>query len=185
MPIKDKFEDPDPEGDLRLVLGSEPTQSILVSSKVLKLSSPVLSAMLSPRYAEGQSLSKTGVSTLSLPEDDPKAMAWVCHSLHYNHGVASRITKLSLLGNIARLCDKYDMGQALCLWSEEWMRKWISETAKKVPDRRTLWMSYAFSNHRTFYQVSREMIISSPKSVTLELGGDDTKGILPIRVRGK
>jgi len=150
MPIKDKFEDPDSEGDLRLVLGSEHTQSILVSSKVLKLSSPVLSAMLSPRYAEGQSLSKTGVSTLSLPEDDPKAIAWMFHSLHYNHGVTSKVTEFSLLSNIARLCDKYDMSQALCVWSGEWLRKWIGDTSKKTPDQRLLWISYAFNNHRAF-----------------------------------
>jgi len=56
---------------------------------------PVLSAMLSPSHAEGQSLMKTGVSTLFHPEDDPEAIASVFHSLHYNQGAASKVTNSS------------------------------------------------------------------------------------------
>lgn len=94
----------DPEGDLILEVGanfstnfdsSVPREKpvseddkqkplrILVSSKILTMSSPVFKCMLRGNFIESQlPLSQTNPPTLSLPEDNPHAMKQLCDGLH-------------------------------------------------------------------------------------------------------
>jgi len=80
----------DPAGDLILVIGSGKDQeSVLVSSRVLSLASPVLAAV-SSRFAEGHSLAdpiSSEIPKISLPEDDPEALTWLCEALHFKKRV--------------------------------------------------------------------------------------------------
>lgn len=140
--------DPDPEGDLQLVIGSEDVQtSIRVSSQVFRRPSPVLSAMLDPRYAKRQKLAdeqSLGVSSIALPDDDPEAMVWFCHAIHLQKCATEKVVTFDFLRKIATLSDKYELSVALHAWSEMWMQMWPG-TDREYPE--LLWISYALGHH--------------------------------------
>lgn len=70
--------DVDPHGDVFLLLGPSKNVSLRVSYKALSLASPVLAALFSPRFSEGQLLSSsTDVRKVPLREDDPDAMTQI------------------------------------------------------------------------------------------------------------
>ncbi len=93
--------EPDPSGDLILKVGTPQQETrIRVSSKVMTLASPVLAAMLSPKYREGRTLSDHGFLELALPEDDPEAMVWVCKAFHMKQSLSS--ISLQLMEKLVR-----------------------------------------------------------------------------------
>ncbi|KAI9048632.1 hypothetical protein LZ554_007464 [Drepanopeziza brunnea f. sp. 'monogermtubi'] len=114
----------DPEGDLvlRLTYPSDAEQKeiagmakppkqvdMLVSSKHLRLASPVFKAMLQGSFREGQALQSTGKAEVPLPDDDPAAFKIL---LDIVHGFPSKVptsVDLSTLANLSILVDKYQM----------------------------------------------------------------------------
>lgn len=67
----DLFSDADPNGDYCFVLGSsDAPKSMLVSSKVLSVASPVFAAMFDPKYDEANRPSTYGAPQIPLPDDD-------------------------------------------------------------------------------------------------------------------
>lgn len=116
------YDDADPAGDLVLSIGPEEVK-IRVSSKILSLASPVLAAMFSPRFAEGHALaSQQGLANISLPEDDPEAIAWILNAVHFKNQVGSSVS-LPFLEKLAIACDKYHMSVALAPCSEVWLSR--------------------------------------------------------------
>ena len=94
----------DPEGDLILVRGKTELQ---VSSKVLRLASPVFTALFGPSFAEGQNTSgKT--SSIELHDDDEDSMHVMCTVLHHKCTSADSID-LEKLEKLAVVTDKYDV----------------------------------------------------------------------------
>lgn len=96
-------ENPNPEqldADGDVILAVE-EQKFLVPSKILSLASPVFSKLLSPNFREGIELEKSKSScptTISLHDDDPRAMKTILAILHYKdpdhqaEGVGSPMT---------------------------------------------------------------------------------------------
>ena len=139
--------DVDPHGDVLLLLGPSKNVSLRVSSKALTLASPVFAAMFSPRFSEGQPLSSsTEVRSVPLPEDDPEAMTQICYAIHF-YATVPRTISMSLLEDIASLCDKYDLTVALAAWSELWLRDFVIKAEKEDDWVRMMYISAMFSSH--------------------------------------
>ena len=94
----------DPEGDIILVCGKTEFQ---VSSKVLRLASPVFTALFGPSFAEGQATSSKA-SRIQLHDDDEDSMHFMCTVLHHKCTSTSSID-LEKLEKLAVVTDKYDV----------------------------------------------------------------------------
>ena len=94
----------DPEGDIVLVCGKTELQ---VSSKVLRLASPVFTTLFGPKFAEGQATSRKA-SRIQLHDDDEDSMHFMCTVLHHKCTSASSIG-LERLEKVAVVTDKYDV----------------------------------------------------------------------------
>lgn len=178
--------DIDPAGDLVLLVGVDEDSKLLrVSSRVLTLASPVLSALLSPRFKEGNSLSdSTGVPQIPFPEDNPEAMEWLCQTLHFKTKVTDEVS-FPLVKNLAVLCDKYDLFIALGPWSQYWMHTWRGSVDGVDRHPQLLWVSYALDNQCRFWNTSRELLrLYSPDDLVLA-GSELANNILPDRVLGR
>ncbi|MCJ1453530.1 hypothetical protein MMC28_003877 [Mycoblastus sanguinarius] len=184
--------DADPAGDLVLLIGLEDEQkSVRVSSKVLTLASPVFAAMLSPRFAEGHALSdknNESVPSISLPDDDPEAVIWLCNALHFRQNADENLFCFPLLEKMAHLCDKYDLSGALSSWSHVWMQKWPGSKNGLDSYPKMLWIAYAFRHDLAFWRITRDLIrYYSLEEVrkTLRIMGEVHNSSLPIRLIGK
>lgn len=94
----------DSEGDIILICGKTEFQ---VSSKVLKLASPVFTALFGPSFAEGQAISSKA-SRIQLHDDDAESMHFMCTVLHHKCTSANSID-LEKLEKLAVVTDKYDV----------------------------------------------------------------------------
>ena len=183
--LKSNDTDPDPTGDLILLLGSaegDEVTRVRVSSKVMSLASPVMAAMLSPRYSEGNTLSEKGFLELALPEDDTEAMIWLCKAFHHKQVLSQLST--DLIEKLAVVCDKYQMSLTLSPWSEAWLLKTDGSLYGDQNHPRMLWISYALRNQSAFYKFSREMICGYTESSLLIAKAKVEKTCLPVLVLG-
>lgn len=160
--------DADPEGDLVLSIGSKEQQPIRVSSKVLKLASPVFAALLSPRFAEGCVLpeadtSKSTISTIPFPEDDCVAMVWIFHALHHNQDPITGRLAFSLFKAIAVLCDKYDLSRALYAWTYYWLDRCGPPAVAHSSSLEMLWVLCALNLESAFWIESRFLFLNSQR----------------------
>lgn len=172
--------DPKSEGDLTLVVGSgEQKTEIQASSQVLSLASPVFAAMLSPNFAEGQSGSKV----VCLPDDDVEAFTWYCNALHFRKRYNDKIS-FALFEKLAILCDKYDSSQALDVWSHQWLQTWTGSFIREDTHPKILWISYAFNNHSSFWNISRDLAWSYSAEELERVINQPMNGILPEGVLG-
>ena len=94
----------DSEGDIILVCGKTELQ---VSSKVLRLASPVFTALFGPGFAEGQAVSSKA-SRIRLLDDDAESMHFLCSVLHHKCTSANSIS-LEKLEKVAVVTDKDDV----------------------------------------------------------------------------
>jgi hypothetical protein len=136
------------EGDIR---------SILVSSKVLELASPVFAAMLSPRFREGQRSASGTLDPIPLPDDDAEAMTVLCQILHFNYSVLPDKVELELFKNLALLCDKFDCVTPLRFVSEQWLSMWESTMDNKNLET-LLFISYVFDRAERFASLSTRIV---------------------------
>ena len=106
--------DPAPGGDVELLLGppANPVK-VCVQSVVLALASPVFKTLLGPDFAEGNvTSSNDSLWRVSLPEDDPETMIWICKALHLHRDMCYNFP-LPALELLAAHIDKYDLADAL------------------------------------------------------------------------
>ncbi len=172
----------DPNGDIAFVLGSsEDATHVQVNSQVLKLASPVLTAMFGPHFAEGQGLSSNSSKPVQvpLPDDNPEAMVWILLALHYCEKPAFDIP-LRLLLRIAVHCDKYDLTRALRGWGDSMLRLNEETSAEESEFTLILASAYSLNNHESFWRSSRWLLVSGTLA---NLGNgrkiDDGDGRLP------
>ncbi|KUJ15851.1 uncharacterized protein LY89DRAFT_670390 [Mollisia scopiformis] len=129
----------DPEGDLLLRLLEPKTGSavedkvgpsapeatsmeefhMLVSSKHLKLASPVFRAMFQPGFLEGQILQSQARAQIDMPDDDPEAFGLLMNAIH---GLSSKMpitVNLKTLTALALVVDKYQ-SEATFPYAQRW-----------------------------------------------------------------
>lgn len=153
----------DRNGDVTLQLtktSSVPSDnviSLLVSSKVMSLASPVFAAMFSPRFREGQRSASGTLDPVPLPDDDADALTVLCQILHFNYSALPTRAELELLKNLALLCDKYDCVTPLRFVSEQWLLTWEA-TAQKEDLETLLFISYMFDRPERFAAFSSRIV---------------------------
>ena len=101
--------------------GTDTSANLLVSSKVLSLTSPVFAALLGPKFLEGNDIRRGVCPVVELHDDDPAAITLICNILHYRYDSVPTHLEAEQLGQIAILCDKYDCSKPLQLWCEKWL----------------------------------------------------------------
>jgi hypothetical protein len=153
----------DRDGDVTLKLSKgsksldDEETSILVSSKVLALASRVFSAMLGPRFLEGQRSASGTLAPIPLPDDDADAVTTLCHILHFNHYALPDKPELELFKNLALLCDKYDCVTPLKFVAEHWLLLWKDATLP-MEIQTLLFISYVFDRPERFSIMSMRII---------------------------
>lgn len=171
-----------------LVITSPPgTARFQVNSSILCLASPIFRAMLGPNspFKEAADLAANDIShtnPLTIPlEDDANALAVILRILHLqfnslppNNGTIDE----EQLYNMAIICDKYEMQQALGYWYYQW-RSSITEEEKTSVDSssfpteargpRWLFMAYAFGHNNLFTSISKDFILNSQVTSSGEL----------------
>lgn len=95
-----------------------------------------------------------------MPGDDPEAMAYICHVLHYRSDVSADVP-FSLLQRIAVVCNKYDLAKALKGWSAAWLLKWQEDPTGEPHWPDMLAIAAVFANNQAFYLVSAKLLASS------------------------
>jgi len=181
--------DPDPNGDLTLLLGGS-RGPIRVSSKVMGLASRVFKAMVNPDFLPKE-LCVDDPPGIPLPEDDPVAIYWICTVLHHREWTHGSLPT-PVIKDVAILCDKYDCAVALKPWSAMFLFMLQSDQSGSlgVSNWQTVWMSRAFDDHDAFtrstsslvWQAAREL---RPDSIDLLFHDEqDSVGlsILPDRL---
>lgn len=167
----------DPNGDVNLVLSSSVIKvSLRASSKVLSLASPAFAALLSPRWYKVNDT--PAPHEVTLPEDDPIAMYWICQALHYRPNLSTSLA-LPFVEKLAVLCDKYDLAVALKPWSGLFLQ---GETFYNRSDEKkmlkVMHIASVFDNHEQFYMASLNILCCCPAQDTLWEGGDCYAGQL-------
>ena len=145
----------DDAGNLSLELQ---TYGLLVSSRVLSLASPVFTAMLGPKFKEGQVEGPGGTKRINLPEDDEEALCVICYTLHYRTEHIPQRLEPSMAAKVAILCDKYDCVNALKPWALIWLPATAYDARKGVYE--ILLAAYLLDLPETFSQVSWAIILN-------------------------
>jgi hypothetical protein len=148
-----------------------------VSSRHMILASRNFRDMLSNgNFEEGQTLRTKGEVEIPLPEDDPDAFIILLHIIHANTRKVPRVVSLATLTALAILVDKYNMLEAVELFSDLWIDNVKDE--EPMPESFTddvppwLVISWVFQKPEEFKAMSR--IIEQECDETLEdMFGDD------------
>lgn len=104
--------------------------SLVVSSKVLCLASPVFKVMLTGNFREAREFrnaTKQGQSeryVIELPEDDATATTTLMNLLHLNFGDVREDVTASQMEQLAYLCDKYQCAHVLKYCGKAWISTW-------------------------------------------------------------
>lgn len=109
----------DPEGDLQLNIKSDAKtvyRSLRVSSKVLKLASPVFCAMFASPFKEGRLLRDTSDPSIDVVEEYPPAMELTLRILHHQVDHMPSTLKPRELAEVALQSDKYFCTAAVGPW---------------------------------------------------------------------
>ncbi|KAH8728860.1 hypothetical protein GQ44DRAFT_747278 [Phaeosphaeriaceae sp. PMI808] len=116
---------PDPDGDVILRCqdqDTDTTTSFQVSSKILRLASPVFVGMFSPCFREGQDLLQGKCPVIELEDDDASMMGLILNVLHYQVSDEDHIMDAKRLARLAIHCNKYDCIKALGPWVSVWFK---------------------------------------------------------------
>jgi len=159
----------DTDGDVVLLLrNSRGTARFQVNSSILCMSSLVFRAMLGVKshFKEGKELASRGPGMapveVNIEDDDPDVLAVILQILHHRHNSVPKAITGDKLYQVAILCDKYDLQQALSLSLDKWIPTSsviLSETMTSQDDKR-LFMAYAFRMEEEFRIVSRNLILT-------------------------
>jgi hypothetical protein len=135
------------DGDVVFVVGEEKRQ-LRVHSLFLRTVSSVFNALLGPRYSEGINLSSDTPKSIPLPEDDPETMEIIFNIVHFRTDTFSDQLEPEALIRLAIAIDKYDMVQALKVYTRGWLY------CDSIQDPGRLWQlakaSYLLHNDQAF-----------------------------------
>ncbi|KAJ5041068.1 uncharacterized protein L3040_005623 [Drepanopeziza brunnea f. sp. 'multigermtubi'] len=174
----------DPEGDLvlRLTYPSDAEQTkiagiakppeqvdMLVSSKHLRLASPVFKAMLQGSFREGQALQSTGKAEVPLPDDDPAAFKILLDIVHGFPSKVPRSVDLSTLANLSILVDKYRMLEVVSVYVKSFWVPNLRSASPPSSGNMFPWLSIAW-----VFQLSAEFT-----EITRMLAQEDSCGPIP------
>lgn len=174
-------DDPDPDGDVTLIIGSSKAR-MKVCSRIMSLASPALAALFSPKFKEGHQLSTAGNVVVPLPEDDPDVFRLICNILHFKDFCYE--VELPLLLRLAITCDYYGITKPLEAWTEKWLDPHILATN---PDDwksagELLWISFALGDAQNFTRTSQALMLYASSSEFEILKMSENTGYLPTKM---
>lgn len=147
---------------------------LLVSRKVLCLSSRVFQAMLGKSHFRQSSVSIVagdGIQILSFGEDDFQTMQIVANIIHLQHDDVPCQISFKQLSQLATICDKYDLRRCLGFWPREWSKQYI-EKVGAMGFEECLFIARTFRQTEMFSKVTKYLIANSKLS--------DTGGLLSL-----
>ncbi|KAF4778111.1 hypothetical protein HER10_EVM0013460 [Colletotrichum scovillei] len=153
---------PAPTGDLILVVGPS-RYEIRVYALILSNASPIFASKI-PKASYSEDAVVSDPPRFSLPDDDPKAMEIICHTIHGNslNAEMGRIPPKLIL-NVAVIAAKYDCTLALTAAAEYWLSPEIMDTIAQSgvvhPEKKDLLLAaYWFRHGRAFETGSLRLI---------------------------
>ena len=179
----------DPEGDVILELHD---RTLLVSSKIISLASPVFKAMLGPSFTEGRP-DASGRSTLKLPKDDPEAIHALFSMLHLQYQLSEADFNYKFLENLTVVADKYDCAKAVRALSTLFTQKLfeLEKTWQSLDFGRLLCPAYVFDDPSLFRDVTRMLVYESADSNGIEFNAsrygmsEEMAELIPSEILGK
>ena len=169
----------DDDGD---VLIQTSPKEFLVSSKILALASPVFKAMFKPNFLEGSTIrSEYHPLKLTLPDDDPDALAVLFHTLHFSSKRTFLNLGADLQLDVARLSEKYDCITSISGESGRWLRL----LSKSDQGTSILWtlstIAYLMGHTDEFSDITAKLVF---KLTAAELDHTAPNSALPETLKG-
>ncbi|KAI9641997.1 hypothetical protein NHQ30_009867 [Ciborinia camelliae] len=151
------------------------TVTMLVSSKHMKLASPVFNAVLGDnRFKEGAELLAEGKIEIELPEDDPTAFSIMAQVIHGRNYTVSKHVTFELLLELAILTDKYQTHEILGCISDIWVENLLKHTS--IGPRRPSFTPATMESYIFIVWVFRENRVFSNMTKLSILKSDETFG---------
>ncbi|KAF8849605.1 hypothetical protein BDZ45DRAFT_662993 [Acephala macrosclerotiorum] len=155
----------DPDGDLRLVVGSElgpaEKRDFVVCSRTLSRATRVLKTMLYGPYREARAAGNSGEEWLvELPEDKPAALKILLYIIHAQYSHVPEQISLNDLYDILVVSQKYDMTHGLRPWAKSWFDP-HAQPSKLTSNLRLLGVAWELGDRVVFSGVARMIVIGS------------------------
>lgn len=179
---------PDPDGDAIFKCSDQnnnTTTSFRVSSKVLRLASPVFVGMLGPSFQEGQKLLQGEVPIIELKDDDAPFMGIIFNVLHYRSGVENHAMSAERLARLAIHCDKYDCANALRPWISVWFKNVERMSQPPTEFGYTLLAAYMFNDSENFSKTSETCLRELNPEFSATWEEQEILTLLPARLSCK
>ena len=154
----------DADGDLTMRLKGG---KLMVSRKILTLSSPVFRAMLGAecqfKEAADKEFERDGTQAVSFEDDDFQTMAMIARIMHLQSDKVPDKLTFKQLYQVAILCDKYDLKRCLGYWPKIWATPYLNSYGIEGYEG-WLFMSTVFGYDGLFKEVTRHLILNSKVS---------------------
>lgn len=135
----------------------KPVGTLLVSSHVLSIASPVFNAMFNGNFSEGQSLSTVTPKKVLLPDDDPEALILLCRITRMQASKLAEGIDLSPLADFAVLRDKYQCTEAVTFWSKVQVAYLLNWPIKAYREK-LFFITYVLDLPKEVWQVTLHLI---------------------------
>ncbi|EEP76428.1 predicted protein [Uncinocarpus reesii 1704] len=147
---------------------------IHASSRHMILASPVFRAMLQRKFSESNTLQLTGRVEIRLPDDDPDALLILLNIIHGHVRKVPLSVDLITLIQLAILVDKYDIHEAVELFSNFWFDNLKSTIPGEYTDDIPAWICICWVFDRpNEFKVTTHLALRQGKQAI-------TSGELPI-----
>lgn len=156
------------DGDVILVAtGVSTVTKFKVKSAVLRTSSRVFSAMLSPNFAEGKALQTTSdACEIQLRGDDPRVLALAFVAIHdQNEILPETLDDTNSIIDLAHIIDKYLLHEAM----KSTMGRWLAQEDHVTQ----LLVAIILKDHDLFRETSKTMILHEALSCSKEYLNDE------------
>jgi hypothetical protein len=159
--------------------------SFRVSSKVLRLASPVFVRMLSPTFKEGRALLHEDRVVIELKDDDPSLMELILNILHHQADIGEHLVDAEKLARLAIHCDKYDCTKALSPWAAVWFTKLEESKSLRPLYGFQLLAACLFNDPGNFLKVSKAAMSALEPSCPAQWPQEDILALLPESLSSK
>ncbi|KAL5401418.1 hypothetical protein PMIN03_011532 [Paraphaeosphaeria minitans] len=176
----------DPDGDVILKCQNRDdhlTRAFRVSSKVLRLASPVFAGMFRPQFEEGNSLLQREYAVVELKEDDAAIMSVILQIVHFRCNIEDDRTDSETLARLAIHCDKYDMSKSLCPWVAFWFAKAKSMDTSVNGLGCQLLAAYTFNVSKEFKAISETALKKVSPVFEHDWKSQELLALLPINIK--
>ena len=148
----------DPWGDLKIIARDrqEQAKTLIVSSNVMRLASPVWRVMFDPQghFKEAKESSQE----VRFPDDDADALSILLRIVHLGWRQVPRSVSFETLADLAVLCDKYDMIHFV----RPWLPSWHTRPLAVVPGHEEcIFIAWTFGDYASFVTHAEQLVLSS------------------------